>query len=268
MEKAAHLAAVFARPIAHRGFHEALATTPHGNAAARGLIENTRSAFEAAVTHLYGMECDVQISSDGEAMVFHDFTLERLTQGTGRVDALPASMLATLPFKHTADRMEPLTALLAQIAGRAPLCIEVKSRHDGDIRLATRVAEVVKRYIGPLVLKSFDPLMLLALREAGVTHPIGIVAMQDYNYPDYAALDAAGKHALANLLHFAETKPDFLSWRHTDLPSAAPYLCRAALGLPVMAWTIRSQADAARAAPHIDQMVFEGFVEEDHIIAR
>jgi glycerophosphoryl diester phosphodiesterase len=262
MEKAAHLHATFARPIAHRGFHEALATTPHGNATARGLIENTRSAFEAAITRGYGMECDVQMSSDGEAMVFHDFTLDRLTEGQGRVDALPARKLATLPFKQTADRMEPLTALLAQVAGRAPLCIEVKSRHDGDTRLAARVAEVVRGYAGPLVLKSFDPLMLLALREAGVAYPLGIVAMQDYSYPDYAALDAADKHALANLLHFAETKPDFLSWRHADLPSAAPYLCRIALGLPVMAWTIRSAADAARANPHIDQMVFEGFVAE------
>jgi glycerophosphoryl diester phosphodiesterase len=260
MDKAAHLAAVFARPIAHRGLHEAKGKTPQGNSAVRGVIENTRSAFEAAITHNYGMECDVQMSVDGEAMVFHDFTLERLTEGTGRVDALPASTLSTLPFRHTADRMEPLGALLAQVAGRAPLCIEVKSRHDGDTRLATHVAALVQGYAGPLVLKSFDPRMLIALREAEAQHPIGIVAMNVYDDVDDAALSPHEKHALANLLHFGETKPDFLSWRHADLPCAAPYLCRAALGLPVMAWTIRSEVDAARAAPHIDQMVFEGFV--------
>jgi len=260
MDKSAHLHATFARPIAHRGLHEAKGKTPHGNPAVRGLIENTRSAFEAAIIHGYGMECDVQMSRDGEAMVFHDFTLERLTEGTGRVDALPSHMLSALPFKQTADKMEPLAALLAQVAGRAPLCIEVKSWYDGDTRLATRVAEVVRDYAEPLVLKSFDPRMLLALREAGVTHPIGIVAMNAYDDVDDAALSPREKHALANLLHFGETKPDFLSWHHADLPIAAPYLCRAALGLPVMAWTIRSEADVARAAPHIDQIVFEGFV--------
>jgi len=65
---------------------------------------------------------------------------------------------------------------------------------------------------------------------------------------------------MANLLHFAETRPDFISWRVGDLPSAAPYLCRSALGLPVMTWTVRTAADRAKAVSHADQMVFEGFL--------
>jgi glycerophosphoryl diester phosphodiesterase len=249
MADSALLDAVFARPVAHRGLHEAGA----------GVIENTRSAFAAALHGGFGMECDLQITADGEAMVFHDYTLDRLTTATGRVDAMTADQLRHVAFKASGDRMQSLAELLMQVEGRQALVVEVKSRFDGNTAICTRVAALVKGYAGPLVLKSFDPAMLKALRAAGVTQPLGIVAMNAYEYPDYAGLSAGEKHALANLLHFGETRPDFLSWKHQDLPSAAPYLCRSQLGLPVMSWTIRSPEEAARAKPHIDQIVFEGF---------
>lgn len=245
----ADLAPIFARPVAHRGLHDKT----------KGVIENTRSAFAAALDGGFGMECDIQPSADGEAMVFHDYTLGRLTTGAGRVDARLSASLKTLAFKETGDFMQTLDELLAQVSGKQALVVEVKSRFDGNIAICGRIAASVKDYSGPLVLKSFDPAMLVALRKAGVTQPLGIVAMGHYDYPDYALVSPEGKHALANLLHFAESKPDFLSWNHKDLPSAAPYLCRSQLGLPVMSWTIRSKAEAERARPYIDQIVFEGF---------
>ncbi len=243
------LAAVFAVPVAHRGLHDA----------AHGVIENTRSAFAAALHHRFGMECDIQASADGEAMVFHDYTLDRLTHSVGRVDAMSADRLRQVEFRSCADRIQSLGELLMQVEGRQPLVVEVKSGFDGNTAICERIAALVHDYAGPLVLKSFDPAMVCALRTAGVKQKLGIVAMAQYEYSDYAGLSAQEKHALANLLHFAETRPDFLSWNHKDLPSAAPYLCRSQLGLPVMSWTIRSTEEAARAKPHIDQIVFEGF---------
>ena len=237
------------RPIAHRGLHDA----------ASGVIENTRSAFAAALHAGFGMECDLQISADGEAMVFHDFTLDRLTTSSGRVDQMTANQLRHVSFKAGGDRIQSLAELLMQVEGQQALVVEVKSRFDGNTAICTRIAALVKAYSGPLVLKSFDPAMIRALRAAGVARPLGLIAMNAYEYPDYAGLSAEQKHALGNLLHFGETRPDFLSWKHQDLPSAAPYLCRSQLGLPVMGWTIRSAEEAARARPHIDQIVFEGF---------
>jgi glycerophosphoryl diester phosphodiesterase len=245
----ADLQPIFARPVAHRGLHDKT----------KGVIENTRSAFAAALAGGFGMECDIQPSADGEAMVFHDYTLNRLTTGAGRVDARLSASLKTLAFKDTGDTMQTLDELLAQVSGKQALVVEVKSRFDGNTAICGRIAHAVKSYTGPLVLKSFDPAMLIALRKAGVTQPLGIVAMADYNYADYALVSPEGKRALANLLHFGESKPDVLSWNHKDLPSAAPYLCRSHLGLPVMSWTIRSQEEADRAKPYIDQIVFEGF---------
>lgn len=245
----AALAPIFAQPVAHRGLHDA----------ARGVLENTRSAFAAALAGGYGMECDIQPSLDGEAMVFHDYTLDRLTTSTGAVKAMTAEQLRQVSFTNCGDRMQSLGELLMQVEGRQALVVEVKSAFDGDTSITRRIAALVRDYQGPLVLKSFDPAMIVALGAAGVTQPLGIVAMGAYEYPDYAPLSAGEKHALANLLHFGETRPDFLSWNHKDLPAAAPYLCRSQLGLPVMSWTIRSQDEANRARPHIDQIVFEGF---------
>lgn len=242
-------AGFMARPIAHRGLH----------LIENGLVENTRAAFDAAITGRYGIECDIQASADGEAMVFHDFLLDRLTEGTGRTDSLPAAKLRALAFKAGTDRMETLADLFAQTAGRVPLVVEIKSRFDGDGRIASRVAALARDYAGPLVFKSFDPAKLVALREAGVMQPLGIVGESDYSHGEYDHLSAEEKHALANLLHFDVSRPDFISWNHKDLPSAGPYLARSQLGMPVMSWTIRSQEAADKVAPHVDQIVFERF---------
>lgn len=239
-----------ARPIAHRGLHDA----------AKGVIENSPSAALAAIAGDFGIECDVQLTADNEAVVFHDFELTRLTHGAGRVDGLSAAALGALDMRGTSDRIVTLKAFLDLIAGRVPLVLEIKSRFDGDMRLTRRVAELVKASPAPIVLKSFDPRIIAEL--AGITpdHARGIVAMTDYTYPDYANCSADEKHAMANLLHFDHSRPDFISWRVRDLPSAAPFLCRTQLGMPVMTWTVRTPDDRMRAKAHADQMVFEGFV--------
>ncbi|HEV7335154.1 MAG TPA: glycerophosphodiester phosphodiesterase family protein [Bosea sp. (in: a-proteobacteria)] len=240
-----------ARPIAHRGLHDL----------AGGVIENSISAAQAAIAGGFAIECDVQLSADEEALVFHDFTLDRLTGETGRVDARKAAELSGIGLTGSGDKIPTLTGFLAAIGGKTPLVIEIKSRFDGDLRLAKRTAEIVAgRKDRPIVLKSFDPVVVAALRELAPGFARGIVAMSAYDaYRDYDPLSAAQKHALANLLHFGESQPDFVSWKVADLPTAAPFLCRKALGLPLMTWTVRTQEDRARAAEHADQMVFEGF---------
>jgi glycerophosphoryl diester phosphodiesterase len=241
---------VTARPIAHRGLHDRT----------KGIVENTASAFRAAMAHGFAYECDVQLTADGEAVVFHDFTLERLTTGSGRVVDRKASEIAALSMRDGPDRVGTMADMLALTSGKSLIVCEIKSTYDGDMRLTNRVAEVARGYSGPLVIKSFDPAIVAHWHTLKTRIPVGIVAMNAYEYPDYVRLTASQKHALANLLHFSESRPDFVSWRIADLPCAAPYLCRAALGLPLMTWTVRTEAERASAARHADQIVFEGFV--------
>lgn len=239
-----------ARPIAHRGLHERKA----------GVIENTIGAAKAAMAHGFAIECDVQLTRDLEAVVFHDWTVDRLTTATGKVVDKTAAELAGLTMRDTGDRIPTLSEFLTVLAGATPLVCEIKSAFDGDLRLARRTAEIIKTYDGPVVLKSFDPDVVAALHELAPNHARGIVGEHDYRDGEWEKLSQERRRALANLLHFPQSRPDFVSWQVKDLDTAAPFLCRNALGLPLMSWTVRTPEQRAKAAAFADQMVFEGFV--------
>src|SRR5947209_6725036 len=191
-----------ARPIAHRGLHDAAA----------GVIENTASAFAAAIAVNFGIGTDLQISGDGEAMVHHDFALGRLTLGSRLLAAMTAAGLKEVPFKATADRIMTLGELCDFVAGRTPLLIELKSRFDGDRRLAARTAEVLKSYAGPVAVMSFDPAPIEALREIASSLPRGVVAERYYKDSEWYQLSDSQKRSLAFLLHAPRTWPHFVAY--------------------------------------------------------
>ena len=87
-----------ARPVAHRGLHDI----------ARGIVENMPAAAKAAVDGNFAIECDIQLSSDGEAMVHHDNELGRLTDGSGALLSKTAAELKAVAFKNTPERMMTL----------------------------------------------------------------------------------------------------------------------------------------------------------------
>ena len=244
-----------ARPIAHRGLHDC---------GAGAIVENSPSAARAAIARGFAIECDVQMSRDGEAIVFHDFTLERLTSHSGSVDGFTAKELRSMRLRG-GDKIATLPEFLTLIASATPLVCEIKSCFDGDLRLAERVAACAAEYGGPMCVESFDPLVMAHLRanrsQFGISHtPLGMVAQACYEGKDceWSHLDGAEKRALAQFLHFEATRPDFLSYSLSDLPHAVPHLCRAGLGIPVTIWTVRTKADRAMALSHGDQIVFEG----------
>jgi len=240
---------LIARPVAHRGLHDAAA----------GVLENTPSAFAAAIATNYAIECDIQLSADGEAMVFHDQTLDRLTEGSGRLDALSAAELKRVAFRATADRMITLGELCGLAADRTALFVEIKSRFDGDLRLVKRAAEVLAKYSGRVALMSFDPAPIAALRTLAPRLPRGIVAERRYTHPEWSPLPARTKRALAYFQHALQSRPQFIAYSVNDLPSTIPWLARNLLRLPLLTWTVRTDVDRERAARYADQMIFEGF---------
>lgn len=110
-----------------------------------------------------------------------------------------------------------------------------------------------------MALKSFDPHVVAALRTLAPELPRGIVAETRQEDPAYATLAPSLRRALSDLLHFDETRPDFLSWRVDDLPCGPAVLCRLLGQRPVMTWTVRNPDQRRHAETHADQMVFEGF---------
>ncbi|HEX3858935.1 MAG TPA: glycerophosphodiester phosphodiesterase family protein [Pseudolabrys sp.] len=237
-----------ARPIAHRGLHDAAA----------GVIENTPSAFRAAIAAGYGMELDLQISADGEAFVHHDDALGRLTEGSARLADMSSVEIKAVRFKSTTDRMITLGELCDLVAGRATMTIELKSRFDGDLRLPTRAAQVLKDYAGPVALMSFDPDLIEAVRVNAPQLTRGMIAERHYAEDDWNVLSPAAKRRLEFFLHAPRTRPQFVAYWVKDLPSAPALVARNLFGLPLLTWTVRSDDDRRRAARWADQIIFEG----------
>jgi glycerophosphoryl diester phosphodiesterase len=145
------------------------------------------------------------------------------------------------------------------VAGRATLAIELKSRFDGDRRLAQRTAEVLATYAGPVAVMSFDPAMVERLRAAAPGLPRGIVAERRYRHAEWDALPAAVKRRMAAFTHALRTQPHFIAYAVRDLPAAVPLIARHVLGMPLLTWTVRTPTDLARARAWADQIIFEGF---------
>jgi glycerophosphoryl diester phosphodiesterase len=244
----AGLAWLTARPIAHRGLHDASA----------GVIESTASAFSAAIAGGYGMETDLQISADGEVMVHHDDALGRLTEGSGRLCDMAAVEITRVRFKTSADRILTLGELCDLVGGRTTLVLELKSHFDGDRRLAQRAADVLANYAGPVAMMSFDPAMIEVVRWIAPDLTRGIVAERHYAHHEWDRFPRSEKRRMAFLLHANRTRPQFIAYGVKDLPAAAPLIARAVFGLPLLTWTVRSDDDRRRAARWADQMIFEG----------
>lgn len=225
--------------FAHRGLHGAAAP------------ENSPAAFAAAMARGFGIECDVQRSSDGQAMVFHDWELDRLTHESGPVDARPADVLARIPLVNGGGATIPsLRQLLDQVRGSVPLLIEVKARSDSRIPpLCLAVRRTLEGYSGPHAVMSFDPRVShwFAIHSPLTTRGLVITEEND------RTIAARIRRRLA-LWH---ARPDFLAYDVRDLPSRFAAAQRAR-GIPVATWTVRSRELAERAASHADAPIAEG----------
>jgi glycerophosphoryl diester phosphodiesterase len=245
----------FDRPIAHRGLHDSAA----------GIVENSATAFEAAARAGFAIECDLQLTSDGVPVVFHDPDRRRLTGIDGLVSDTSLAEMTAHPLVGSAagDRPQSFADLLAQVAGRVLLQVELKHQSvpDGVATLARAAAVLAKAYPGPLVFMSFDPALVRLVRHSGFAGPVGIITAR-YDGPpdaDEERLTPWQRFALRHLLHWPTTRFDFISAAQDALGLPAIRLFHA-LGVPVTSWTIRSAEQARAARPRADQLVFEGYV--------
>ena len=224
---------------AHRGLH------------GPGLPENALSAFAAAIEAGLGIECDVQRSSDGQAMVFHDWELDRLTAESGLVIERSAAKLGQIRITGNDEDMIPsLRQLLDLVAGRVPLLIEVKTRPSTRIpAICLAVRRMLEGYRGPVAVMSFDPRVPRWFARHSSHIVRGLVMMEEGSRTLFAR---TRRHMM-----LWRAQPDFLAYDITDMPSrfAASQRRR---GFPVLTWTVNSPDLMEGALRHGDGPIAEG----------
>ncbi len=242
---------ILARPIAHRGYHDADA----------GIMENTPSAITAALNKDFAIEVDLQETADGDALVYHDYTLDRLTEARGAVIQRPTSSLTAIQMKTGGDKLWLLQDLLDLVNGHVPLVIEIKSlmRSGAQAAFVRNVVDQVAAYNGPACIKTFDPDMLSVARAQNPAVLRGIVADAIPPKDEMLRFTRMERFILRHLMHIPRTQPHFISYGINDLPALAPRLFRRIFNKPVMTWTVRTREQRERAARYADQIVFEGF---------
>ncbi|WP_367714808.1 glycerophosphodiester phosphodiesterase [Nitratireductor sp. GISD-1A_MAKvit] len=227
-----------AQPIAHRGLHDMNKVR----------WENTLSAFQAAIDGAYAIECDVHLSSDDVPMVFHDHALRRLTGQDGTIAGKTAAQMGALKVGDTADHVPTLREMLALVAGRVPLVIELKGSDGHDDALVARAVEALDGYSGPVALMSFEHRLVRQLARLAPHLPRG--------------LTAEGLSVEAIEAHFSMLAHDlsFVSYAVTELPNPFITFVRERLAMPVITWTVKDQKSADHTFANADQITFEGFV--------
>jgi glycerophosphoryl diester phosphodiesterase len=242
---------VFVRPFAHRGLHDA----------GRGRIENTVPAFEAALARGYGIECDLRPARDGTPMVFHDASLDRLMEGSGPLAAFGPGELKKLRYRSADTRMLTFAELLEMAAGKAPLLAEIKSEWaPPDADFLKPIAALAAAYSGPLALMSFDPAVMAALRGLAPRVPRGIVSgpyQGDGWWRDVVGEERAFR--LRHLLESGPAEPSFYAYHVEALPTPVTRFTREVMGIPLFAWTVRTDEHRRRAKDWADASIFEGF---------
>jgi glycerophosphoryl diester phosphodiesterase len=235
---------LFHPPVAHRGLW-----SPDGPP------ENSLGAFQAACAAGYGIELDVQLSADGEAMVFHDDDLQRMTGKAGRVADRSAADLAELRLAGSDEGIPTLLETLALVGHRAMVHVELKTPYGRVGPLEQRVHEILIDHNGPVCVIGFNPYShaWFADRFPGVLR-----GLDSYSYRKAPQMTDAQRESFANLEHVSIARPHFLALGLDMLPSpkAAAYREQ---GMPVVAWTVRRPDQWEAVKDDCDNLIFEGF---------
>lgn len=232
------------RNLAHRGLFD--------NAAGRP--ENSLAAFRYGVERGYGAELDVQLTRDGQVVVFHDDTLDRVCGVSGRVDAYPLSELQTFPLCGTDERIPLFSDVLTVFENRAPLIVELKSAPD-YAPLCEKTLSLLRAYTGAYCVESFDPRIVRWFRRHAPDVMRGQLS-ESYrgwraNHPAFRAF------CLSRVLTNVSTRPHFVAF---GIPVSNPCVrLYRRLGGLLVAWTCRPRDDEARVRREYDCIIFEGY---------
>jgi glycerophosphoryl diester phosphodiesterase len=240
------------KPIAHRALHDITDGRP----------ENSRAAIRAAIAAGYAIEIDLQLSRDGQAMVFHDEMLDRLTMESGPLNQRSAAELAHIPLRGGRETIPTLTEILELVAGQVPLLIELKDQQgelgptDGKLEAVTAAA--LAGYDGPIALMSFNPNSVIIMARLCPTVPRGLTT-SSFDPAHWAPIPAATCERLREIPDYNHSGACFISHEADDLDRARVTDLRHQ-GAAILCWTIASPVAEAAAREMAHNITFERYL--------
>lgn len=235
---------------AHRGIHNNQGDAP----------ENSLKAFKQAVDMGYGIELDIQLSKDGIPVVFHDWTLTRMTGKKQRVSDLTLAELQQVCLRKSEQTIPTLEEVLLLVGGKVPLIVEFKVERY-DLSLCEKAAPILDAYKGAYCIESFNPLVLLWYKK----HRNRVVRGQlsDNFQKEMQAGNPLVLFLLSKLLFNGITKPDFIAYHHKYSDTLSLRICRKLYRLPMAAWTIKNQYDYDKNRMRYHYIIFDSFIPLD-----
>lgn len=229
------------RDYAHRGLHGG------------GIPENSLAAFEAACQQGFGIELDVQLSRDGTVMVFHDYTLDRVTGITGKLCDRSVEELKGLRLAKSDQTIPTFREALDLIGGRVPVLVELKGE-DMNTALCAKVAEILSSYTGAYCIESFNPLLIRGMKKLLPNAFCGLLYTNVCRDKKRSSLLNIALTLMAlNVL----ARPHFIAYNQEDRGTLPVQLTTKCYHSPKFVWTVKTEQDLATAHENGECAIFE-----------
>ncbi|MBQ7643249.1 MAG: glycerophosphodiester phosphodiesterase [Clostridia bacterium] len=227
---------IIKRPIAHRGLHGG------------DIPENSKAAYLAAIEAGYPIEMDIQLTSDGEAVCFHDDNLKRMTGTDALVWDKTLAEVKSLKLGGTKEGIMTFEEFLSFVGGRVPLMIEIKTQKRYK-ELVSRAISLLNGYKGEYAVQSFDPRIMGEVRKLAPDIIRGqLITRERHETVSYPVFLILG-YGLMNFI----SKPDFINMDLRFLPVSK----RLRGKKRVICWTVRGEDDKEKAEKYAENYIFE-----------
>lgn len=238
------ISAFSAWKYAHRGLHDLNS----------GIPENSCAAFEAAASLGYGVELDVQITSDGQAVVFHDDNLIRMCGMNRLLTESSYSDINILTLANTTHKIPKLTEVLSTIHARVPIIVEIKAA--GNYLETCKITDrILSEYKGLYCVESFNP---KAVKWYAANRPHILRGQLTYNYmQNEKNLPLYDRVAMTYVLMNFWNRPDFIASMHSEPENLSLKICRRLFHTFMVAWTVTSNDEYEKASKRYDAIIFE-----------
>lgn len=239
------MSAFMGKSIAHRGYFDNEA----------GIPENSLAGFKAAMEKGFVIELDIQLSSDGVAMVFHDADLERMCGVQGKIWEYTAAQLKEMKLLGTEETIPTFEETLALVNGKVPLLVEYKM-DKVDTAVCVAGQTLLDEYEGAYAIQCFDPRALLWYKKNAPEVARGQLAENFWDNETYNG--KALYLVLTYMLENVATRPDFISYKAIHKDNLSLNICRL-LGAKTACYTLKSAEEFEYVNGDFDMYIFDSF---------